>query len=333
MDTCPTALAFRNDVTRRSRCPVVVGSIGVGHVRTEKVMLFGENANLAAEGEGSGGNAPPQVGSATFSLRPLAQSFNGIEQTAWGASAGANAPAVLINPFVGKSLRLFRTTCAYWRNSIETFFEAVILTIGALLPIMNPFSTAPLFASLTASFDGKKRTHQAFMGCIYAFGILVVFLLLGAAIIDFFGISIPGIRVAGGLIIATIGFRMLFPDAQTTTRAASQAQHQDLDFSFTPIAMPSLAGPGSISVVLGAAAQIKSDHAEQWVLIYAAVVVGMALTLVIAFLVLRAASSMTKFLGRGGIDAMTRIFGFLLICIGMQFLLTGIDDFFAITSR
>lgn len=97
--------------------------------------------------------------------------------------------------------------------------------------------------------------------------------------------------------------------------------------------MPSLAGPGSISVVLSAAAQIKSRYAEEWVIIYAGVIVGMALTLVVAFVVLRAASSMVRFLGRGGIDAMTRIFGFLLICIAMQFLLTGIDDFFLIRPR
>ncbi|MFO1113518.1 MAG: MarC family protein [Rhodospirillales bacterium] len=74
---------------------------------------------------------------------------------------------------------------------MDIFFDAIVLTIGAS-PIMNPFSTAPLFVSLTADFDEKKRTHQALMGCIYAFFILVVFLLLGAAIIKFFGISCSG---------------------------------------------------------------------------------------------------------------------------------------------
>ena len=190
-----------------------------------------------------------------------------------------------------------------------------------------------MFVSLTAGLDSKKRTHQAFMGCIYAFGILVVFLLLGAAIIDFFGISVSGIRVAGGLIISTIGFRMLFPEIEAAGRAATPPQQQELDFSFTPIAMPSLAGPGSISVVLSGSAQIESSHVEESVLIYIAVIVGMALTLVIAFFVLRAAASMVRFFGRRGIDAMTRIFGFLLICVGMQFLLTGINDFFVICSN
>ena len=196
---------------------------------------------------------------------------------------------------------------------------------------MNPFSTAPLFVSLTAGADPAKRRQQALLGCLYAFAIMAVFLLAGSAIVDFFGISVPGIRVAGGLIISTVGFRMLFPaPASPATSTEAPADSQDLDIAFTPIAMPSLAGPGSISVVLSAAGQIRSLYPEDWRMIYLGVILGMAATLAFSFLVLMAASGMTRFLGRGGIDAMTRIFGFLLICIGMQFLLTGVADFFNI---
>ncbi len=158
----------------------------------------------------------------------------------------------------------------------------------------------------------------------------MVFLLLGSTIIDFFGISIPGIRVAGGLIISTIGFRMLYPPPQAAGSAAAQTDQQEPDIAFTPIAMPSLAGPGSIAVVLSAAAHIKSIRPNDWGSIYIAVIAGMVVTLVFSYAVLRMASSMVKFMGPGGIDAMTRIFGFLLICIGMQFLLTGISDFFGL---
>jgi multiple antibiotic resistance protein len=216
------------------------------------------------------------------------------------------------------------------RKPIDIFLETISLSIGALLPIMNPFSTAPLFVSLTADMDSRRRNHQALMGCVYAFAILVVFLLLGSAIIEFFGISIAGIRVAGGLIISYVGFRMLFPPSQPAPPVEGTPQASDRDIAFTPIAMPSLAGPGSISVVLSAAAQIRSVRPQDWHLIYVAVIIGMALTLILSYLVLRTASSMVRFLGQGGIDAMTRIFGFLLICIGMQFLLTGLGDFFSI---
>src|SRR5688572_33384330 len=97
-----------------------------------------------------------------------------------------------------------------------------MLTIGALLPIMNPFSTAPLFVAMTRGFDRKRQVHQALMGCIYAFGILLVFFLLGTALIDFFGISVPGIRVAGGLVISAIGFRMMFPNMLARLRTRSE---------------------------------------------------------------------------------------------------------------
>lgn len=217
-----------------------------------------------------------------------------------------------------------------WESAIPIFVEALVLTIGGLFPIMNPFSTAPLYVSLTAGFDAKKRKQQAVRACIYAFFILATFLVLGSAIVEFFGISIAGIRAAGGLIILSVGFGMLFPRPAppTAESVASDSQQQELDVAFTPLAMPSLAGPGSISVVLSAAAQIRTSYPGDWPVVYAGVIVGMAATLVIAFVILRAAEIMVRFLGKGGLDAMTRIFGFLLICIGMQFLLTGIGDFF-----
>ena len=213
---------------------------------------------------------------------------------------------------------------------IDTFSETVALTVGSLIPIMNPFSTAPLFASLTAEMESGKRNRQALLSCVYAFAILAVFLLLGSAIIDFFGISVPGVRVAGGLIISAIGFRMLFPRPPTPVNSAAEPVSQDV--AFAPIAMPSLAGPGSISVVLTAAGFIQSTRPSDWRLVYGAVMLGMVVTLVLSYLVLRVAASMVRFLGRGGLDAMTRIFGFLLICVGIEFLLTGIGDFYGLRA-
>lgn len=168
---------------------------------------------------------------------------------------------------------------------------------------------------------------MALAACLYAFVLLISFLFLGTAIIDFFGISVPGIRIAGGLIISVIGFRMLFPDGAPTGGPA-QSSPQEAEIAFTPIAMPSLAGPGSLSVVVTAASQIKSNNPEQYVLVYAGVIVGMVVTVLIALAVLRSAGPIAKILGPSGIDAMTRIFGFLLVAIGVQFLLTGASDFF-----
>ncbi len=213
---------------------------------------------------------------------------------------------------------------------IEFYWETIALTIGALLPIMNPFSTAPMFISLTAGATAKARNREALLACIYAFAILATFLLIGAAIIDFFGTSVPGLRVAGGLSISVTGFKMLFSASPTGSKDSDEPQTRKLEIAFTPIAMPGLAGPGSISVVLTSAAQIQSIRPEEFILIHVAVIIGMAITLVFCYFVLRAAGLMDRFLGKSGIDAMTRIFGFLLIAIGMQFLLTGISDFYGI---
>ena len=86
-----------------------------------------------------------------------------------------------------------------------------------------------------------------------------------------------------------------------------------------------------MSVVVTAASQIRSNNPDEYVVVYAGVIIGMAVTVLIALAVLRASASMARFLGRSGIDAMTRIFGFLLIAIGMQFLLTGISDFYGLS--
>lgn len=193
---------------------------------------------------------------------------------------------------------------------------------------MNPFSTAPLFVSLTADFAPRHRHGQAIMACVYAFAILTTFLLAGSAIVDFFGISIPGIRTAGGLIIISIGSRMLFPAPKPAEAEAAAAPQADVAFS--PLAMPSLAGPGSIAVVMSAAANIRTVQADERLLVYAGVIAGMAATLVFSYGVLRMAGAMVKVLGRQGIESMTRIFGFLLICVGVQFLLTGIADFYGL---
>lgn len=190
---------------------------------------------------------------------------------------------------------------------------------------MNPFSTMPLFLSLTAGMDPARRNREARMACVYALALLVGFLLLGEAIIDFFGISVPGIRVAGGLIITAIGMRMLF-----SASLATSTEPEKGDIAFTPLAMPSLAGPGSLSVVITAASQINAKNPQDYQLVYFGVIIGMIIVVAIAFVLLRGADTLARFLGPSGLDAMTRIFGFLLIAIGIQFLLTGISDFYGL---
>lgn len=202
--------------------------------------------------------------------------------------------------------------------------EIALVTFFALLPISNPFSTIPLYLSLTAGHSEKWSRKQAFKAAIYMAGILLAFLWGGALIIDFFGISIPAIRVAGGVIIMKVGFSMLTPsDADDITDEAKEESKSKNDIAFTPLAMPSLSGPGSISVVISMAA------AADDFLGYLAVSIGVFVVVLVAWLAMRSAPFVSRFLGVSGLDALTRIMGFILICIAFQFMFDGIGGFLA----
>lgn len=202
--------------------------------------------------------------------------------------------------------------------------EIALVTITALLPISNPFSTIPLYLSLTAGHSVKWSRQQAFKAAIYMAGILLVFLWAGALIIEFFGISIPAIRVAGGMIIMRVGFSMLNPkDSDDITEEAKQESRTKKDIAFTPLAMPSLSGPGSISVVISMAA--STDN----VLGYLAVSIGILVVVLVAWLTMRGAPLVSRLLGITGLDALTRIMGFLLICIAFQFVFDGLGGYFS----
>jgi multiple antibiotic resistance protein len=197
----------------------------------------------------------------------------------------------------------------------------VLSTIGALLPIVNPFAAAPMVVTMTASLAEHERRDQVRRACVYMFCILVAFLVAGGLIMQFLGISIPGLRVAGGLVIAAVGFRMLFLP-QPRTAYGEPAPKPDI--SFTPLAIPSLAGPGSIAVVIGMSTTAQAN--DYVILRHAMIAIGIALTALICYFVLRAATGLARFLGPSGMSGMTGIMGFLLVCIGVQFVINGITN-------
>ncbi len=201
-------------------------------------------------------------------------------------------------------------------------FKIALVTVVALLPISNPFSTIPLYLSLTAGQSKEWSRQQALKAAIYMAGILLVFLWGGALIKEFFGISIPAIRVAGGVIIMRVGFNMLNPkDSDDISEEAKQESKTKSDIAFTPLAMPSLSGPGSISVVISMAA------ASEDILGYLGVSIGILVVVFVAWLSMRGAPLISRLLGVTGLDALTRIMGFILICIAFQFIFDGLGGF------
>lgn len=200
------------------------------------------------------------------------------------------------------------------------------VALVTLLPIVNPVSTAILLLSISGHLTSQERNRQITRACLYMAGILICFLLAGHLIMTAFGISIPGIRIAGGLIIGALGFQMLFPKEDATSTEADLEDMAKQDLSFSPLAMPSLSGPGSMAVVLTMSSSIDSRRMVDRVFAFAGVIVAIIITAIISWLTLRGAVAMRRLFGVKGVNSLSRIMGFLLVCIGIQFVINGVRD-------
>jgi multiple antibiotic resistance protein len=211
-------------------------------------------------------------------------------------------------------------------NNVVNFLSWVGVALVTLLSIVNPVSTAVLLLSISAHLSNEERNRQITRACMYMTTILVIFLFAGHLIMVAFRISIPGIRIAGGMIIGYIGFQMLFPEKGLLSRESKEEAQQKQDISFSPLAMPSLSGPGSIAVVITMSSSFNGQHGINKVLAFSAVVLAIIITAIVSWLVLRGAGALRRHLGLNGVDALSKVMGFLLVCIGIQFIINGIRE-------
>ena len=198
------------------------------------------------------------------------------------------------------------------------FWQLILGTVVALLPVINPVASAPVLLSITEGDTETRRAQQVKLGCCYMVIILVTCLFCGSFIIRFFGISIPGIRIAGGLLVSGIALSML---AAPREEAGERRRHEEAraksDISLTPLAMPMLSGPGSIALTIG-----FTSLADNW-LDYAAIILAIVVVAVISYFTLRLSGRMVRVVGANGMNALTKFMGFLLLCIGVQFIVNG----------
>ncbi|MEL7833254.1 MarC family NAAT transporter [Fodinibius sp. Rm-B-1B1-1] len=215
-------------------------------------------------------------------------------------------------------------------NVLTTYFSGTttlfVAAFTSIISVANPLAAMPVFLSLTEKNNDVERTSVAKKSSFYMFLVLIIFLLAGTYIMSFFGISLPGIRIAGGLIILRAAYAMLNPDVseKKISDEAQEAAKDKEDISFSPMAMPMLSGPGSIAVVIGLASQ-----AEGFIdlIIMSAAIILVAL---ISYGVLRLAPFSAKYIGPTGMNAITRMMGFIAMAIGVQFILNGISKFFGV---
>lgn len=203
---------------------------------------------------------------------------------------------------------------------LKTLPSAAGATFLALFPIVNPFGGVPLFFALTSDFSASERNRTALKTAMYVFAILVVFMFFGRFVLSFFGISLPVLKIAGGLIVANTAWAMVTATTRITPEESHEAATKN-DISLTPMAMPMLSGPGSIGVVMGLAANAESSAT------YLGMLIGITALALSVYLFLRLGGPLVGRLGPGAVGGITRIFGFLIFAVAVQLVWDGIADF------
>jgi multiple antibiotic resistance protein len=203
---------------------------------------------------------------------------------------------------------------------LRTLPHSAAATFLALFPIVDPFGGIPIFFTMTASWTAKDRTRTALKTGIWVFVILVTFLFVGRFVLSFFGISLPVLKIAGGLIVANTAWGMVTSHARITPEESHEAEDKD-DISLTPLAMPLMSGPGAIGVVMGLAAHVDSSAS------YIGMVIGIAAVALSVVLFFWMGGPLVRRLGPSAVGAINKIFGFLILAIAVQLVWDGVADF------
>jgi len=210
------------------------------------------------------------------------------------------------------------------------WLEVYLTGLVTLFAMMNPPAAVPLFLTLTSGMTDQEQATIARRAAINSAIVLLICLAAGALVLEFFSISLAALRVAGGMIIAFLGFRLLFVHEDAHDPDAARPASSRPDPSLVPLAIPTLSGPGSMSVVITGFTQIVSatSIADRVGGYLSAVLVILTVALS-AYLILRASRRVLRVLGDDGIASLKGIMGFLLVCIGVQFIANGIAEFVA----
>ncbi len=201
--------------------------------------------------------------------------------------------------------------------------ELFIAVLASLFSVVNPIGAVPVFLGMTSGYSKPMLHKTVLQTSIYFAAILMVFFFAGTLILSFFGISINAMRIAGGLVILSSGYSLLnskFEDTRAISPEVTEEALHKQDISFSPLAMPLLSGPGSISLLIS----LSAEH-QDWApkLVIAGVIAVMGL---IVFLILRSAPYFNRVLGIAGMRALSRIMGFIVMAIAVQYIIGGVVD-------
>ena len=211
---------------------------------------------------------------------------------------------------------------------LRQFFETLLLAVAALLPIVNPLGGAPIFLAKTSDLAPEAKADLAWRVAIDCFVLLLVSTFIGAYVLDFFGLSIPAVQVAGGAVVCALGWNLLnAPEhaPQAAKDAVRVATPTDLARrAFYPLTMPLTVGPGSISVAITLGAN-QPAGVRAVIATSLAHVVGITIVVLTVYLCYRYADTILRKLGDVGTVIVTRLTAFILLCIGVQILWNGVS--------
>jgi len=202
------------------------------------------------------------------------------------------------------------------------------MVLGALISVMNPLGTVPVFVGLTKENTVLNRNKIAFWTSLNVLIILLISFFGGKFILVFFGITLSSLKIAGGLIITLSGFALLTGEFVKHKGMKKEKVKNDIkersDISLTPLALPMIAGPGAISLLI-------TYNQEYQELKNVFIILGAILiSAIIIYIVLRSSFLIVKVLGASGINALSRIIGFIVIAIGVEFIVSAIKSIFNI---
>lgn len=200
--------------------------------------------------------------------------------------------------------------------------DLFIYVFAALFSVINPLGTVPIFVGLTQEEETTERNKTSLLTSVNVFVILIISFFTGKYLLSFFGISLDALRIAGGLIIVTSGFALLTGSFSKHKGMKNKRVQNDLAkrerFSLTPLAIPMLAGPGSISMLIA----LNQKHQQTFeILITVAAILAVCLA---TFAILRSSYFIVRFLGASGINAISRIIGFIIIAIGVEYISSSV---------
>jgi multiple antibiotic resistance protein len=212
-------------------------------------------------------------------------------------------------------------------NAVLSIVQSTLLIVGALFPIVNPLSSAPIFLNLTQGYSTQVRSELSRTIAINGFFLLIGSILIGTHILDFFGISLPVVQAAGGLVIISTGWSLLTERDDAPVRETGASMEDMAKRAFYPLTLPLTVGPGSISVAITLGANVP--HGAALVRSFIASVLGSALIGLSIYLCYRSAERIARLLGDVAMSVISRLSSFILFCIGVQILWNGIKALLA----